>query len=53
MKGITYYDYTCGKEIKELDTKKHLSKGCIVEGTPQEFFDEIEKEAWNTGQIDE
>lgn len=53
MKGSKHYDYTCRKEIKEGDVKKHLAKGCVVEGTAQEFFDEIEKEAWDLGQINE
>ena len=53
MKGSKHYDYTCRKEIKEIDVKRHLDKGCVVEGTPQEFFDEIEKEAWLLGKINE
>lgn len=53
MKGSKHYDYTCRKEIKETDVKRHLDKGCVVEGTPQEFFDEIEEEARNLGQINE
>ncbi len=53
MKGSKFYDYTCRKEIKANDVKRHSEKGCVVEGTPQEFFDEIEKEAWNMGEINE
>lgn len=53
MKERQYYDYTCDKRIKESEVKKHIKKGCVVEGAPTEFFDEIEEEARNNGTLNE
>jgi len=53
MREKHFYDHTCNKRIKESEVKKHLEKGCVVEGTPEEFFDEIEEEARLNGSLDE
>lgn len=52
-KERTFYDYKCRKNIPEKEVKKHMLSGCAVEGTPEEFFEEIEKEAINSGLLDE
>lgn len=52
-KERTFYDYSCRKNITEKEVKGHMSKGCVVEGKPEQFFEEIEKEAFNSGLLDE
>lgn len=52
-RSVTHYDYTCHKDLSESKYKEHLKKGCLIEGTPKEFFDEVEKEAQFMGIFNE
>jgi len=44
-KGVRYYDYSCKAELQHDEADKHFKKGCAIESSPVEYFEEIENEA--------